>query len=205
MPIVVSVVYLSAFWLVSLGLGGAVAKFSQREDNLAILEPSIPVWPESYSLGYEFSLPYTAEVQEREIAYDVQFFKLVSEPGVTHLRIESLNGSNIFVLRKKSQFELVPRLYSQACAKAAASPEAQLEALPDLRGWEYQGSLLFRDKEAYLWQYQAQYGEKEVQYKFYVSADGVPLRFHMLGTEAFGGAHYGVYPDIIWCLVCVME
>jgi len=73
---------------------------------------------------------------------------------------------------------------------SAQQEDLSLEALPNVDGWEFVGDLNFRGQDAILWQYEVQNEEKHIHYKFYMTRDQVPLRFHMLGTELFGGAHF---------------
>ncbi|KAI8114037.1 hypothetical protein M9434_002163 [Picochlorum sp. BPE23] len=147
------------------------------------------VWPESYSLSYVFSLPYTRTIQEEAISYDVSFHKRTHRKRGSQVLMETMNGTNILLMDGSQQYEVVPRLQKQTCTVSDVGEET-LEALPDISGWEYIGSLHFRGRDALLFQYEAQFEEKKIQYKFYVSKpDQAPLRLHAIGTELFSGAH----------------
>ena len=146
-------------------------------------------WPKSYSVSYVFSLPYTSEVQPDPISYDVSFHK-VSKDGKISLRMDSLNRANSILVKKGVQYEVHPRLREQYCAVMDSAEDQDLEALPDISGWELVGTMFFKGQDASLYQYEALFEDKKVQYKFYVSKDNVPLRLHALGNEYFGGAHY---------------
>eukprot|EP00890_Picochlorum_soloecismus_P001827 jgi/Picsp_1/2645/NSC_00875-R1_cathepsin l len=160
-----------------------------KSDSLRY-DPIPPIWPKSYSVSYEFSLPYTADVQQQAVRYDVRFSKFVNDRH-SRLRIDSLNQSNILLIKHNRQYEIIPRLSEQICSVSSAQEEdLSLEALPNVDGWEFVGDLNFRGQDAILWQYEVQNEEKHIHYKFYMTRDQVPLRFHMLGTELFGGAHF---------------
>lgn len=147
------------------------------------------VWPESYSLSYVFSLPYTKTIQEEAISYDVSFYKRTHRKHGSQVLMETMNGTNILLMDRTQQYEVVPRLQKQTCTVSGVGDET-LDALPDISGWEYIGSLYFRGSDAHLFQYEAQFEEKKIQYKFYVSREGqAPLRLHAIGTELFSGAH----------------
>eukprot|EP00889_Picochlorum_renovo_P005692 jgi/Picre1/32722/NNA_008067.t1 len=147
------------------------------------------VWPDSYSLSYVFSLPYTRTIQEEAISYDVSFHKRTHRKRGSQVLMETMNGTNILLMDGSQQYEVVPRLQKQTCTVSDVGEET-LEALPDISGWEYIGSLHFRGRDALLFQYEAQFEEKKIQYKFYVSKpDQAPLRLHAIGTELFSGAH----------------
>ena len=147
-------------------------------------------WPLSYSVSYRFSLPYTGTIQEKPVSYDVTFHRLVKEGKPAMVHMSTMNGTNSMLVKHKTEYEILPRLQSQFCSVSSEALDQDLEALPDLTGWDLVGDLYFEGQDAYLYEYEAQFEEKLVQYKFYVSKDEIPLRLHCLGNELFGGAHY---------------
>jgi hypothetical protein len=56
------------FALLLLPLASAAA---ERNADPAAPSPSPPKWPASFTLSYNFSLPYTREFQSSELVYDV--------------------------------------------------------------------------------------------------------------------------------------
>lgn len=147
-------------------------------------------WPSSYSVSYTFSLPYTGTIQEQAVSYDVTFHRLVKEGKPAMVHMSTMNGTNSMLVKHKTEYEILPRLQSQFCSISSEALDQDLEALPQLTGWELVGDMDFEGQDAYMYQYEAQFEEKLVQYKFYVTKDGIPLRLHCLGNELFGGAHY---------------
>lgn len=152
-----------------------------------------PKWSESYSVGYVFTIPYTAEVQPKEISYPVAFHRDAHGKKV-RARMETLNGTNVMIATKKIEYELVPRLDRQVCRVFKDMEEgesiAEATALPDISGWEYAGMRQWNKAEARVWQYIRQHEAKRVEYTFYVSLEGQPLRLHMFGNDIFSGAHF---------------
>lgn len=147
-------------------------------------------WPSSYSVAYTFSLPYTGTIQKKPVSYDVSFHRLVKEGKPPMVHMSTMNSTNSMLVKHGMEYEVLPRLQEQFCSISSEALDQDLEALPQLTGWELLGDLYFRGQDAYLYQYEAQFEEKTVQYKFYVSKDEIPLRLHCLGNEMFGGAHY---------------
>ena len=64
--------FLAQLLLLLLSPLGAAARSSSNSDPAPPLPPPLlPKWPESFSLSYNFSLPYTREFQSSELVYDV--------------------------------------------------------------------------------------------------------------------------------------
>jgi hypothetical protein len=169
---------------------GTVEPFLRTLPNKHRRSTSDITWPLSYSVSYTFSLPYTGTIQEKPVSYDVRFHRLVQEDKPALVHMSTMNGTNSMLVKHGIEYEILPRLQSQFCSISSEALDQDLEALPDLTGWELVGDLYFEGQDAYLYQYETQFEEKLVQYKFYVSKDDVPLRLHCLGNEMFGGAHY---------------
>ena len=153
-----------------------------------------PKWSESYSVGYLFTIPYTAEVQPEGISYPVTFHRDAHGKKV-RARMETLNGTNVMIAQsKKVEYELVPRLDRQVCRVFKDLEEgesiAEATALPDISGWEYAGLKQWNGRQARVWQYIRQHEAKRVEYTFYVTLDQQPLRLHMFGNDIFSGAHF---------------
>ncbi|KAL4539565.1 hypothetical protein Ndes2437B_g02068 [Nannochloris sp. 'desiccata'] len=162
-------------------------------------QPTAPRWPESYSLTYVFSLPYTAEVQPDAVSYKVSFHRDNEDKDSPRVRMDTLDGTNVLIATADVEYELVPRLDTQVCRInrdiEPGEGAASTTALPDISGWEYEGSGgLVNGHQTDLWQYQKHHASKTVQYNFYVTQkeDGQPhpVRLHMTGNDIFSGAHF---------------
>lgn len=55
--------------------------------------PSFASWPESFTLSYNFSLPYTREFQSSELVYDVVVHRDADRRLAKQVREESFSGS----------------------------------------------------------------------------------------------------------------
>lgn len=156
-----------------------------------IVQP--PSWPESYTVSYVFSLPYTAEYQPKMVSYDVTLHRDV-EDGHPRVRMETMGGVNALIGFKDTQYELVPRLDKQVCRVTTGMEEddtvAAITSLPDVADWEFSGQQEVNGAATNLWIYERKHEAKTVQYKFYASPSGDPVRLHMLGNDLFSGAHY---------------
>jgi len=158
-----------------------------------------PRWPESYSLSYIFSLPYTAQVQPDAVNYTVTFHRDNEDKDSPRVRMDTLDGTNVLIATGNVEYELIPRLDTQVCRInrdiEPGEGAAGTTALPDIAGWEYGGSGGFiNGQHTDLWQYQERHASKTVQYNFYVTQneDGepYPVRLHMIGNDIFSGAHF---------------
>ena len=153
-----------------------------------------PRWPSSYSVNYVFSLPYTGEIQPNAINYTVAFYKSAGDESRDNkVRMETLRGVNVVIGRSDVEYEITPRLDVQICRVNTDIEEggaSSLTALPDISGWDYQGNAIMNGIQADLWQYERHHESKHVLYKFFISADGDPIRFHMIGNDAFSGSHF---------------
>ncbi|GAB4814889.1 hypothetical protein N2152v2_001935 [Parachlorella kessleri] len=149
-------------------------------------------------VSYVYSLPYTAKVQPHGIRYPVTFWR---DHQHGRFRMDTFNGTNSIIEKEGYEYEVSPRLDKQRCFVYTISPDDEPKAgrngaddlpraLPDLRGWAFVGEEDLNGQEARLWLFEKRHEGKVVQYKFYTSAEGLPLRLHMRGTELFDGAHF---------------
>lgn len=146
-----------------------------------------PKLPESYSVSYTFTLPYTAHIQQDPISYPVTFHKDAVAGGV---RMETYDGTNVVIAKKGRTIELVPRIDRQVCLTFEDSEDAEGSAVPDVAGWEFSGTEELSGEEADVWVYEARHEGKHVVYKFYTTPAGTPRRLHMHGNDMFSGAHF---------------
>lgn len=75
--------------------------------------PPVPTWPESYSLTYIFTLPYTGEIQPVPVSYDVTLYRRGGDVTTHKVRMETLEGANVMIASHTEEYELVPRLDKQ--------------------------------------------------------------------------------------------
>jgi C1A family cysteine protease len=168
--------------------------------------PSPPSWPESYSLTYVFTLPYTSKIQPDPIKYTVQFFRDASDIDRRQVRVETLNGTNTMIaIAGDAEYEIQPEKYERHCnVYPGGHGAASANALPDISDWTFSGEeeldlgLDLGLKMTSVWQYQRLNEGKITLYKFYVSVDEEtqqpqPIRLHMLGPELTMGSHYSEY------------
>ncbi|KAL6782370.1 hypothetical protein ACKKBG_A06525 [Auxenochlorella protothecoides x Auxenochlorella symbiontica] len=172
-------------------LGPALSLAARTPDSAQTVlrgEPQAPVWPDSYSVEYTFSLPYTAKIQPHGIRYPVVFHR---DGKAQRVRMETYNGTNVIISTKSVQYELLPRIDRQQCLVWAEPGLADAQALPDLAGWAYQGAEVLEDGAAvHAWHYLARHQAKSLAYRFYAHPDGAPRRLDMLGTDALSGSHF---------------
>ena len=62
--------------------------------------------------------------------------------------------------------------------------------LPDVTGWAYGGSEPLGGRETQVWVLSQRHQAKHVEYRFYVTPEGSPVRLHMHGNDLFSGAHF---------------
>lgn len=179
--------------------GIAFAARPQRLAALSASDASPPNFPESYQVSYNFTLPYTAKIQPHAISYPVTFWR---DHHHRRFRIDTYNGVNSIINKKGYEYSVVPRVDQHRClvqkvdsdvrgaGGGAGDDDGVLRALPDVRGWEFQGEESVNGQPSHLWVYQQSVEGKHVEYKFYATASGTPVRLHMHGKEMFGGAHF---------------
>jgi hypothetical protein len=73
--------------------------------------PIPPVWPESYSLSYSFTLPYTGRIQPDPITYPVLLYRQVDENGKAMVAMSTCYGSNYMVAREVGYLCFPPPFY----------------------------------------------------------------------------------------------
>lgn len=161
----------------------------------------IPRWPDSYTVNYLFSLPYTATVQDDMVSYAVEFSRQGGDD--VKVRMATLNATNVLIASKGQQYSVTPRLDRPMCHISKSMEEedgiAHMQALPDVTGWELQEGVTLGGHQTNVWVYERRHQSKRVLYKFYAAPDGTPLRLHMLGNDIFSGAHYGALWWDLWC------
>ncbi|EFN54048.1 hypothetical protein CHLNCDRAFT_136123 [Chlorella variabilis] len=142
-----------------------------------------PRFPESYSVNYTFTLPYTARVQQPAISYPVAFWR---DAKAGRVRMDTYGST------QGKTFELVPRIDRLVCLKFGdeEGEEGRMSALPDITGWQFGGTEELNGEDADVWRYEARHEAKHVVYKFYAAADGTPHRLHMHGNDMISGSHF---------------
>jgi C1A family cysteine protease len=176
------------------------ARMQPKRNSIGLhAQPTAPRWPDSYSVTYVFSLPYTAEVQPDAVNYTVVFHRDNENKNAPRVRMDTLDGTNVLIAGNDVEYELVPRLDVQVCRVnkdiEPGEGSSSTTALPDISEWDFQGNGGFvNGQQTALWQYQQHHASKTVQYNFYVTQkeDGQqhPVRLHMIGNDIFSGAHY---------------
>jgi len=128
------------------------------------------------------------------VRYDVTLFRDAPIGKHPKVRMETLNGTNVVIASKGIEYELTPRLGTQVCRifddAEEADATASLSGLPDIADWAYLGQQQFNGAAANVWRYERHHEAKIVQYTFYATPSGAPLRLHMLGNDVFSGAHF---------------
>ncbi|CAK0742229.1 hypothetical protein CVIRNUC_001381 [Coccomyxa viridis] len=157
-------------------------------------KPAPPVFPSSFEVSYNFSLPYEKTVQRDGLVYPVRVWR-DADRGVS--RIDTLGGRNIVINTKDMEVEIIPRLEKLVCRLNEPDDDdvslLQAPVLPDVSTWNFNGTHEMHGQEANLWVYEQSHGSKVTLYKLYVSNDGQPLRLHMDGNDIFSGAHFDEY------------
>ena len=89
---------------------------------------------------------------------------------------------------------MVPRIDKQRCfAFGTDTHLIEREALPSIKGWNYQGKTRLHNQTVNLWRYTARHQAKQVDYRFYISLDNKPVRLWMHGKDAITGSHLDEY------------
>jgi len=183
-------------------LANALGGFQIPASAALHTKPRPPVFPESYSVKYIFSMPYTAQVQPNMIKYEVTLHRDASRSGAKRVRMETLNGTNIMIaIAGDAEYQIGPQIDEQKCKVFPGGyAAASANALPDISTWVFSGEdAHFEDalgtaRVARLWTYVKKQQGKTTSYTFYVSADDDrPLRLHMIGKELTEGSHFGEY------------
>lgn len=191
---VIALLYLVCFVGSQIKQGFAIKDQGSTTIALSSSDPEYPTWPNSYSLSYTFSLPYTSVVQQDAVKYNVDVF-LDGQGKHPKLRMDTLNGTNSYIIHHSHEYEILPRIDEQVCrifkTGETGDDVSSLGALPDVSGWNYAGIVAFEDnQDAYVWEYKAKHQGKIVTYTFWVTPSGTPLRLQMHGTELFTAAHF---------------
>jgi Papain family cysteine protease/Cathepsin propeptide inhibitor domain (I29) len=177
----------------------AARELPQPQTALHNKRPKPPSWPESYSLTYEFTLPYTSKIQPDAIKYTVTLHRDASIPDRRQVRLETLNGTNTMIaIAGDAEYEIQPELDERVCnIYPGGHGAASANALPDISDWTFGGEEELNGQMTSIWQYQRRNEGKVTIYKFYVSLDGnnqpQPVRLYMIGQEISMGSHFGEY------------
>ena len=91
-------------------------------------------------------------------------------------------------------WNVVPRIYKQKCFSFGTDTSLTgTNALPSIKGWNYQGKTRLHNQTVNLWRYTARHQVKQVDYRFYVSLDNKPVRLWMRGNDEITGSHFDEY------------
>jgi hypothetical protein len=81
--------------LISSELANAIPV--HKPSRLAVDPTHIFVTPKSYSVTYNYTLPYTARIQPDAISYPVKFYR-DAEAG--RVRMDTFDGTNVMIAKK---------------------------------------------------------------------------------------------------------
>ncbi|CAL5219433.1 g1262 [Coccomyxa viridis] len=163
-------------------------------DDEGLSAPSPPVFPNSFEVSYNFSLPYEKTVQKDGLVYPVRVWR-DAERGIS--RMDTFGGRNVLISTKDLEIDIIPRLEKLVCRLNEPEEDdvnlLQAPVLPDVSNWVFNGTYEMRGQQANLWVYEQSHGAKVTIYKLYATQDGQPLRLHMDGNDMFSGAHFDEY------------
>ena len=182
-------------WLAALLMAAGAA---------AAAPPAPPPLPSAFSLGYNFTLPYTRSFQPHALTYVVT----MAQDG-SHAT-QRTNGDVVLTVHADGSYsETAPRIDALACTRYAADDEsdALLHApvVPDVGGggWVYIGEVaastfddapLLSSPTAHAWRLTADHGARTVNYTFWSdAATGAPVALHQEGPDLLSGSHFDEY------------
>lgn len=166
--------------------------------------PAPPPLPSAFSLGYNFTLPYTRSFQPHALTYVVTMARDGSRAT------QRTNGDVVLTVRSDGAYsETAPHIDALACTRYAADDEsdAMLHApvVPDVGrgGWAYVGEVdaaelgdapLLTSPSAHAWRLTETHGAKIVNYTFWSdAATGAPVALHQEGPDLLSGSHFDTY------------
>ncbi|MEW5318306.1 MAG: hypothetical protein WDW38_009539 [Sanguina aurantia] len=166
--------------------------------DLAKVSP--PVFPTRYNAKYTISMPHLYLTQPNGLKYPVEIWY---DGATGDLRTDSYDGRDSVLAVGDAEFSIYPRLDRLECSafipgpvrsSSSSSSNSYYDPLfPDLSTWDFVGLVPLAGKSTQMWQSQRKQGDKVSQYSFYVTPEGVPVKFIMLGVNFLTDSHFDEY------------
>eukprot|EP00195_Chlamydomonas_chlamydogama_P002895 CAMPEP_0202919314 /NCGR_PEP_ID=MMETSP1392-20130828/75519_1 /ASSEMBLY_ACC=CAM_ASM_000868 /TAXON_ID=225041 /ORGANISM="Chlamydomonas chlamydogama, Strain SAG 11-48b" /LENGTH=602 /DNA_ID=CAMNT_0049612635 /DNA_START=31 /DNA_END=1836 /DNA_ORIENTATION=- len=157
--------------------------------------PTPPTWEPAYALEFQLSLPQYYLTQPQGLVIPARaWYDGVKQRS----KISLFDDTDTTMFLKSAEYDIHPRIDKMRCWKWAnaegAASNGATPLLPDLHKWQYAGTVELDGRPAYIWQSQFKEGDLVSSYNFYTDAStGHPVKYHMIGANQEGGAHYDEY------------
>ncbi|KAJ9521969.1 hypothetical protein QJQ45_024851, partial [Haematococcus lacustris] len=122
--------------------------------------PTPPVFPDTYTVTFDVSLPHLYLTQPQGLKFPVTVWR---DGANQRMRIEVLGGLDTVLSLADVEYSVYPRINVTRCGVyryRSGSHNDVDSVFPDLAGWEFGGDITLDGEAAQIWQFQHKSGDK---------------------------------------------